>query len=163
MFFFIMPFRFTGPFVIMIYKMLFNDVLRFCIIYTIFLAGFSQAFFILFREDGRRRRNQKREKRLLMIFHLGFSGYANMIRQCILGLLGDFDFDTYTSGPHPFSSVLLLILYVIVISILLLNLLIAMMGDTYADVKKSAKKLWFVIRNKKNRILLGDNRFSIGI
>lgn len=69
-----------------------------------------------------------------------------MIRQCILGLLGDFDFDTYTSGPHPFSSVLLLISYVIVISILLLNLLIAMMGDTYADVKKSAKKLWHLER-----------------
>lgn len=54
MFFFIMPFRFTGPFVIMIHKMLFNDVLRFCIIYLIFLTGFSQSFFILFHEKGRR-------------------------------------------------------------------------------------------------------------
>ena len=36
MFFFIMPLRFTGPFVIMIYKMLFNDVLRFCCIYIYF-------------------------------------------------------------------------------------------------------------------------------
>ncbi len=53
MFFFIMPFRFTGPFVIMIYKMLFNDVLRFGMIYMIFLAGFSQAFFILFNENGK--------------------------------------------------------------------------------------------------------------
>ena len=52
MLFFIMPFRFTGPFVIMLYKMLFNDVLRFCIIYTIFLAGFSQAFFILSNNHG---------------------------------------------------------------------------------------------------------------
>ena len=52
MFFFIMPFRFTGPFVIMIYKMLFNDVLRFCMIYLIFLVGFSQSFFILFHENG---------------------------------------------------------------------------------------------------------------
>ena len=52
MLFFTMPFRFTGPFVIMIYKMLFNDVLRFCIIYLIFLLGFSQSFFILFRNDG---------------------------------------------------------------------------------------------------------------
>ncbi|CAF3181572.1 unnamed protein product [Rotaria sp. Silwood2] len=55
MFFFTMPFRFTGPFVIMIYKMLFNDVLRFCIIYIIFLTGFSQCFFILFNGNERAR------------------------------------------------------------------------------------------------------------
>ncbi|CAF4952987.1 unnamed protein product, partial [Rotaria sp. Silwood1] len=83
MFFFTMPFRFTGPFVIMIYKMLFNDVLRFYY---------------------------------------------------------------YTKGPYPLAGALLLILYVVVISILLLNLLIAMMGDTYTDVKKRAKKLWHLER-----------------
>ncbi|CAF4913953.1 unnamed protein product, partial [Rotaria sp. Silwood1] len=52
MFFFIMPFQFTGPFVIMIYKMLFNDILRFFIIYMIFLAGFAQSFCILFNGYG---------------------------------------------------------------------------------------------------------------
>lgn len=49
---FILAFRFTGPFVVMIYKMLLNDVLRFCIIYAIFLVGFSQAFFVLFDDSG---------------------------------------------------------------------------------------------------------------
>ncbi|UJR09267.1 hypothetical protein I4U23_013512 [Adineta vaga] len=127
MFFFTMPFRFTGPFVIMIYKMLFNDVLRFCIIYTIFLAGFSQSFFVLFNENG-------------------FHGYMTTIKQCFLGLLGDFDLDFYIEGTHPFISVSLLIFYVVVVTILLLNLLVAMMGDTYADVKKSAKKLWHLER-----------------
>ncbi|CAF3300144.1 unnamed protein product [Rotaria sp. Silwood2] len=127
MFFFTMPFRFTGPFVIMIYKMLFNDVLRFCIIYIIFLTGFSQCFFILFNGNG-------------------LQGYISSIKQCFLGLLGNFDLDYYIEGPYPLVGALLLILYVVVISILLLNLLIAMMGDTYADVKKSAKKLWHLER-----------------
>ncbi|CAF3382314.1 unnamed protein product [Rotaria sp. Silwood2] len=44
------------------------------------------------------------------------------------------------------TGVLFLVLYVVVITILLLNLLIAMMGDTYADVKKSAKRLWHLER-----------------
>jgi transient receptor potential cation channel subfamily V protein 6 len=61
-----------------------------------------------------------------------------------LGLLGDFNLDYYIESPFPFATALLLIFYVLVVSILLLNLLIAMMGDTYADVQKSAKKLWFV-------------------
>ncbi|CAF3781223.1 unnamed protein product [Adineta steineri] len=127
MFFFIMPFRFTGPFVIMIYKMLFNDVLRFLLIYIIFLAGFSQSFFILFNENG-------------------FLGYMSSLKHCFLGLLGDFDLDYYTEGSHPFISVSFLMCYIIVVTILLLNLLIAMMGDTYADVKRSAKKLWHLER-----------------
>jgi transient receptor potential cation channel subfamily V member 6 len=59
-------------------------------------------------------------------------------------MLGDFDLDAYTETSFKYISVSLLVFYIIVVTILLLNLLIAMMGDTYADVKKSAKKLWFV-------------------
>jgi hypothetical protein len=53
MFFFVMAFQLTGPFVFMIYEMLLNDVLRFCAIYMVFLAGFSQAFFVLFNNKGK--------------------------------------------------------------------------------------------------------------
>lgn len=79
------------------------------------------------------------------LFVTGFFGYLSSIRQCFLGLLGDFDLDIYIGAPYPLPSVALLIFYVVVVTILLLNLLIAMMGDTYADVKKGAKKLWSVI------------------
>jgi len=50
--FFVMAFRLTGPFVVMIYEMLLNDVLRFFIIYVVFLVGFSQTFFVLFDYNG---------------------------------------------------------------------------------------------------------------
>jgi hypothetical protein len=53
MLFFIMAFQLTGPFVFMIYEMLVNDVLRFCTIYVVFLAGFSQAFFVLLNNNGK--------------------------------------------------------------------------------------------------------------
>lgn len=75
---------------------------------------------------------------------LGLSGYIGSIKKCFLGLLGDFDLDYYIDAPFPIASVTLLIFYVVLITILLLNLLIAMMGDTFADVKKGAKKLWLV-------------------
>ena len=68
------------------------------------------------------------------------------IKHCFLGLLGDFDLEYFIETPFPFMTIVLLIFYVVLITILLLNLLIAMMGDTFADVKKSAKKLWFVDR-----------------
>ena len=75
---------------------------------------------------------------------LGFFGYLSSIKHCFLGLLGDFDLDHHIDSPFPITTVSLLIFYVVLITILLLNLLIAMMGDTFADVKGSAKQLWFV-------------------
>ena len=58
MLFFMMAFQLTGPFVVMIYTMLINDVLRFCIIYIVFLAGFSQTFFVLFDYNGKKKNDQ---------------------------------------------------------------------------------------------------------
>lgn len=66
--------------------------------------------------------------------------------------MGDFDLDFYIEGAHPFITVSFLILYVVVVTILLLNLLIAMMGDTYSDVKRSAKKLWSVARARASEL-----------
>ncbi|CAF4148788.1 unnamed protein product, partial [Rotaria magnacalcarata] len=127
MLFFVMAFRLTGPFVVMIYEMLFNDVLRFFIIYAVFLVGFSQAFFVLFDNNG-------------------FSGFLLSVKQSFLGMLGDFDLDAYTETNYRYVSVILLIVYIIVVTILLLNLLIAMMGDTYGNVIEGATQIWHLER-----------------
>ena len=42
-------FKLTGPFVSMIYRMLANDLIKFCSIYFIFVMGFSQAYYIIFQ------------------------------------------------------------------------------------------------------------------
>ncbi|KAK7491606.1 hypothetical protein BaRGS_00017059 [Batillaria attramentaria] len=47
--FFCRGFRIVGPFVVMIYKMIKGDLLRFFIIYAVFVIGFSQAMFIVFK------------------------------------------------------------------------------------------------------------------
>ncbi|CAF2968451.1 unnamed protein product [Rotaria sp. Silwood2] len=127
MLFFVMAFQLTGPFVVMIYEMLFHDVLRFCIIYMVFLIGFSQAFFVLFNNNG-------------------FGGFFMSVKQCFLGMLGDFDIDHYTGTTFQYASVSLLVIYVIVVTILLLNLLIAMMGDTYGNVIEGATHIWHLER-----------------
>jgi hypothetical protein len=57
-------------------------------------------------------------------------------------MLGDFDLDTYTDTSFQYISVTLLVIYIIVVTILLLNLLIAMMGDTYGNVIESATQIW---------------------
>ncbi|CAF1293695.1 unnamed protein product [Adineta ricciae] len=127
MLFFIMALQLTGPFVFMIYKMLSIDILRFCIIYIVFLIGFSQAFFVLLDSNG-------------------LIGFLTSVKQCFFGMLGDFDLDQYNESTFQNVNILLLVVYVVVVSILLLNLLIAMMGDTYGKVIESATQIWHLER-----------------
>ena len=47
-----------------------------------------------------------------------------------------------TDSPYRHLSSVLLISYIIVVSILLFNLLIAMMGNTYSTINEEAKKHW---------------------
>jgi hypothetical protein len=60
-------------------------------------------------------------------------------------MLGDFDLDAYTETSYQYISVSLLVTYIIVVTILLLNLLIAMMGDTYGNIIEGATQIWFVL------------------
>lgn len=41
-------FKTVGPFVVMIYRMVVGDLLRFVCIYMVFVMGFSQAYYIIF-------------------------------------------------------------------------------------------------------------------
>ena len=61
-------------------------------------------------------------------------------------MLGDFDLDAYTDTQFRYVSVTLLIFYIIVVTILLLNLLVAMMGDTYGNIIEGATQVWHLER-----------------
>ena len=113
--------------IVMIYQMLTSDVIRFLTVFGVFLVAFAQAFYILFDHDG-------------------FSGFITSVQTCFLAMLGDFVFDDYTNSPFMMISVGLLITYVVVVTILLLNLLIAMMGDTYGRINEDSEKQWHLER-----------------
>jgi hypothetical protein len=102
--------------VLMIGVMLLSDVLRFCLIYLVFLMGFAISFFILFESTG-------------------WAGFVSSVKTCFVAMMGDFDVDQFAESPYTTVSVALLVVYVVTITILLLNLLIAMMGDTYEKVR----------------------------
>jgi len=123
MLFFFLGFRLTGPFVVMIYEMLIADFRRFGTIFVIFLFGFSEAFYIIFNESG-------------------FYAFLARIKACFVAMLGAFEFDDYSAARYPPLSIALLLIYVVVVTILLLNLLIAMMGDTFQRISEDADKKW---------------------
>lgn len=121
--YFLLAFRLTGHFVVMIYKMLATDMLRFCMIFVTFLVGFSQAFFVLFSFEGA-------------------AGVLESLLLCFKAMLGEVDFDSKFS----IIPTLFMVVYIIVVAILLFNLLIAMMGDTYTNVNEAADAQWYLER-----------------
>eukprot|EP01012_Entosiphon_sulcatum_P056654 TRINITY_DN80352_c0_g1_i1.p1 TRINITY_DN80352_c0_g1~~TRINITY_DN80352_c0_g1_i1.p1 ORF type:complete len:802 (-),score=104.63 TRINITY_DN80352_c0_g1_i1:4-2382(-) len=125
--FFFLGNRMTGPFVIMIFKMLAGDVLRFCMIYVVFLTGFSTAFYVVFQDRG-------------------ISGFLNRVKCCFFTMLGEFDGYDTAEQPFPLASFIILVAYIVVVTILLLNLLVAMMGDTYANISHDAETQWHLER-----------------
>ncbi|XP_076436751.1 transient receptor potential cation channel subfamily V member 5-like isoform X2 [Babylonia areolata] len=121
--------RTVGPFVVMIYKMIRGDLLRFVIIYSIFVIGFSQAFFIAFR--GRSD-----------VFSSWWDSPIGLISMSV----GDFD-DLYAlfdelSSPFMQLTKVMFVVYMIMVTLLLVNMLIAMMGNTYELVTHTQKE-WF--------------------
>jgi hypothetical protein len=125
--FFLLGFRLTGPFIVMLYRMLVLDVSRFSVLVIVFFLGFSQALYVIFDDDG-------------------FLPFFARIKALFLAMLGDFDFDEYADSRFPAIAVTLLVVFVVVVTIMLLNILIAMMGETYGKVADEADKQWSLER-----------------
>ncbi|XP_035828047.1 transient receptor potential cation channel subfamily V member 5 isoform X2 [Aplysia californica] len=126
--FFCRGFRIVGPFVVMIYNMIKGDLLRFFIIYAVFVIGFSQAMHIIFMDQKG-------------------SAFAEPIESIMamfimsLGQFGDF-YDSYDSTNYAALGKAIFMIYMVMVTLLLVNMLIAMMGHTYELVSNTQKE-WF--------------------
>uniref|UniRef100_A0A183BPV9 Ion_trans domain-containing protein n=1 Tax=Globodera pallida TaxID=36090 RepID=A0A183BPV9_GLOPA len=142
--------KFVGPFVLMIYKIITQDLFRFFLIYFIFLIGFSQGFFVIFRACERARlaaksqgdANDNQENIMsnpvealirLFIMTVGeFSTFYQDLHTCQAPLLGNI-------------GKILFLIFELLVSLMQFNLLIAMMTRTYEMIyatQKEWKRQW---------------------
>uniref|UniRef100_UPI0031B8B3AB Transient receptor potential cation channel subfamily V member 1 n=2 Tax=Rattus norvegicus TaxID=10116 RepID=UPI0031B8B3AB len=116
-------FQQMGIYAVMIEKMILRDLCRFMFVYLVFLFGFSTAVVTLI-EDGK---------------------YNSLYSTCLelfkftIGM-GDLEF----TENYDFKAVfiILLLAYVILTYILLLNMLIALMGETVNKIAQESKNIW---------------------
>jgi len=111
--------------------MLSGDFFRFGVIYLGTLIGFAETFFVLFHAE--------------MPEIWGSSSQA--IKNTCLMLFQGFDWKTW-EGPNglknPAAGIVLMIAYNFLTAVLLLNLLIAMMGNTFRNVISNAEREWLM-------------------
>lgn len=133
--FFLRALKFIGPFILMVYKIIINDIIRFLMIYSVFLICFSQTFFLIFksceRDSGLEYENvfgNPGESALRMfIMSVGeFTAVYKNLHLCEnhVGILGK----------------ILFVVYELLVTVMLLNLLIAMMTRTYERIAETQKE-----------------------
>ncbi|XP_030646877.1 transient receptor potential cation channel subfamily V member 4 [Chanos chanos] len=133
--------KLTGTYSIMIQKILFKDLFRFLLVYVLFMIGYASALVTLLAAcpppgsdcNGtcptypECRDNDTLSKFLLDLFKL---------------TIGMGELDMIDNAQYPVVFLILLVTYIILTFVLLLNMLIALMGETVGQVSKESKKIW---------------------
>ena len=71
------------------------------------------------------------------------NGVLSRVEELICAMLGNFELSEYRSNStHPQLSVFFILIYVILLSVILVNMLVAKMGDTYAKISDEAEARW---------------------
>jgi len=130
-------------FVIMLWKMAMTDVARFAALYTVVLVGHSIAFYAI--EDPTLVAQYVYPGQELGSDFTWFKEFWWRLEIDFYVLLGQISwdgFESYTFDGYLWLADLLLLFHVIFCTIMLLNILIAMIGDTFGDVKENAFQEW---------------------
>lgn len=123
--FFCRGFKLVGPMVIMVYRMLAQDIVRFGSVFFIFVMGFSQGYYVLFQsfqgeeDDSHPMPNAVESILAVFLMSLGDVGFI---------------WEGVEKTNHEMIGKINFFIFIAIVVILLLNLLIAMMGDTYAKI-----------------------------
>ncbi|XP_050407567.1 transient receptor potential cation channel subfamily V member 6 [Patella vulgata] len=141
----------TGPFVVMVYKMLTRDMFRFAIVYFFFCIGFGLGLSLLFRdiEDQSINPTNFTDNKEFAIER--FSTWNETILTLIQMSFGEFQYETFNEARSPEITKLIFTAFITLVPILLLNMLIAMMGNTYHNIRVKAEKEW---RKQRAKIII---------
>jgi len=130
---------------IMINRMLTGDIFKFMKVFTIVFVNYGFAMYICYPRVGDVFLPQQSPE-----FNSISAAIQTLVQLALLGDVPKVDlsvaFDDFSTGQviEFWAYIGFLFLYLIMALILLLNLLIAMMGDTYATVQEQAVREWRV-------------------
>mmetsp|Transcript_33915 Transcript_33915/g.85739 ORF Transcript_33915/g.85739 Transcript_33915/m.85739 type:complete len:215 (-) Transcript_33915:1829-2473(-) len=124
-------FKYIGVLVLTTYRMLISDIARFILVYIVMLLGFSTAMYVLFDTS---------EEATPIENNLQLTDFGSVMRKMLyisLGEVGSLDREMET----PLQLVIYFV-WVVLTNVLLLNLLISMMGQTFSDIQGDTHNAW---------------------
>lgn len=141
--FFCRGFKTVGPFVVMIYRMIMGDLLRFVSIYLVFVMGFSQAYYIIFLSFDNPNTPEGVDDSMSNPMPSPIESIMAMFLMSMTNF-GDY-YGAFERTQHEMEAKFLFVVYMAIVAILLVNMLIAMMGNTYqkiAETRNEWQRQW---------------------
>ncbi|XP_006010861.1 transient receptor potential cation channel subfamily V member 3-like isoform X2 [Latimeria chalumnae] len=123
-------FETLGIYSVMVQKVILNDVLKFLLVYALFLLGFGVALASLVNTCPDNNDCSP------------YSSYHTTVLELFKLTLGLGDLELQKHSLYPELFLALLVLYVLLTFVLLLNMLIALMGETVEELSKKSKNIW---------------------
>jgi len=153
MLFYARPFDHTGPLVVTIFAIV-REICYFLILALSVMFGFALAFCVLYRhveptEDGASTGNMftnvdaqhygaldnDHSERM----HQGFGTFKRSFFTVFSYTFGDFDLENLYQAPEPYTALILFVLYMVSLSIVLFNMLIALMSERFTRIYEKRK------------------------
>ncbi|XP_035300230.1 transient receptor potential cation channel subfamily V member 4 isoform X4 [Cricetulus griseus] len=137
--------KLTGTYSIMIQKILFKDLFRFLLVYLLFMIGYASALVTLLNPCANMKVCDEDENNCTVPTYPAcrdsetFSAFLLDLFKLTIGMG---DLEMLSSAKYPVVFILLLVTYIILTFVLLLNMLIALMGETVGQVSKESKHIW---------------------
>ncbi|XP_078463755.1 transient receptor potential cation channel subfamily V member 6-like [Lampetra fluviatilis] len=122
-------FELLGPFSIMIQKIIFGDLMRWCCLLVICVFGFTAGFYVVFQTLDSR-------------VYPNFQNFAVTFFTAIELMMGLIELPVPYDRHTPYVIYLIFIVYMIFAYLLMLNLLIATMDDTFWRVAHERMETW---------------------
>uniref|UniRef100_A0A915DIF7 Ion transport domain-containing protein n=1 Tax=Ditylenchus dipsaci TaxID=166011 RepID=A0A915DIF7_9BILA len=137
--------KLTGPFVQMIYSMIAGDMIRFAIISSIFLVSFSQVFYFVGKDMSKKQRLPKNHPNHCAVEGYTINTYSSYLETFITlfrASMGGYDYEEFSCTNYEPLTKTLFVFYMFIMPIMMINILIAMMGNTYTQIITQAEKAW---------------------
>ncbi|XP_075390028.1 transient receptor potential cation channel subfamily V member 4 isoform X4 [Tenrec ecaudatus] len=137
--------KLTGTYSIMIQKILFKDLFRFLLVYLLFMIGYASALVSLLNPCANMKTCDQDQTNCSVPTYPSCRDsetFSTFLLDLFKLTIGMGDLEMLSSAKYPVVFIVLLVTYIILTFVLLLNMLIALMGETVGQVSKESKHIW---------------------